>query len=363
MCSSDLLGVTEVWVRCEELAFLEDVIDFELQERQREIYSCIRQNFEKFMRLANAQLDFDSFQTSVSGLFSYLREQGHGLRFLDKVQIFDDYLMAHSTNVCYLAMLLGMKLDWYLIEQRPNVTAVEAKEVALLGLGCLVHDVGKLRIPKSILDKPGRLSPEEMNEVRKHPVYGYEMVKGRIPAQAAQVVLHHHQRFDGKGYPGPQEYPALAGREPLAGRRIHVFSRIASMADVFDAATSKRVYSDAKPSVQAMAEMRMYNKGFFDPVVERAFAEIIPPFPIGTVVKLSNGFDAAVVDFNPEHPCRPTVLPIAYPDGQKCCYPDNLEIDLSAHEDLCIRSLGDVDVRPFLFEASIYRQPDAAACP
>ena len=308
MCSSDLLGVTEVWVRCEELAFLEDVIDFELQERQREIYSCIRQNFEKFMRLANAQLDFDSFQTSVSGLFSYLREQGHGLRFLDKVQIFDDYLMAHSTNVCYLAMLLGMKLDWYLIEQRPNVTAVEAKEVALLGLGCLVHDVGKLRIPKSILDKPGRLSPEEMNEVRKHPVYGYEMVKGRIPAQAAQVVLHHHQRFDGKGYPGPQEYPALAGREPLAGRRIHVFSRIASMADVFDAATSKRVYSDAKPSVQAMAEMRMYNKGFFDPVVERAFAEIIPPFPIGTVVKLSNGFDAAVVDFNPEHPCRPTEI-------------------------------------------------------
>ena len=93
--------------------------------------------------------------------------------------------MSHSTNVCYLALLLGMKLERYLIEQRRHKSAHEAKDLHLLGLGCLLHDIGKLRIPKEILNKPGRLTPEEMSVMRTHHAFGYEMVKGSVPAPAA----------------------------------------------------------------------------------------------------------------------------------------------------------------------------------
>jgi HD-GYP domain-containing protein (c-di-GMP phosphodiesterase class II) len=348
------LGVAEVWVRCEELAFLEDVVDVELGERQRELYSDIRRNFERFSRVADAKLDFESFQRSITNLFQYLRNSAVGIRFLDKVQLFDDYLMTHSANVAYLAMLVGMKLDWYLIDERRRLPPAKAKDVVALGLGCLLHDVGKLKVPKEILDKPGRLTPEEMEAVKRHPVLGYDMVKGRVPLAASQVVLHHHQRWDGLGYPvlhDPETGDALRRER----NRIHVFARIASICDVFDAATSKRVYSDAKPSVQALAEMRKYNAGCFDPVVQRAFYEIVPPFPIGALLTLSNGFQAAAVDFDPAHPCRPRVKPIYYPDGERCRFPDTREIDLSQSPELYVHKVGRIDVRPFLFD-----DPDVA---
>lgn len=355
------LGVAEVWVRCEELSFLEDVIDVELGERQREIYGHIRRNFERFSQMATAKLEFESFQSSLTNLFSYLRNSSTGVRYLDKVQIFDDYLMTHSTNVGYLSLLVGMKLDWYLIEQRRSLPPAKAKDVVSLGLGCLLHDVGKLKIPKSILDKPGKLTPEEMDIIKRHPVFGHGMLKGQIPSAAAQVVLNHHQRWDGRGYPQMQD---LRTGEDIRqhGERIHVFARIATICDVFDAATSKRVYSDAKPSVQVLSEMLKYNVGCFDPIVQQAFYEIIPPFPIGSLVTLSNGFQAAVVDFDANHPCRPRVKPIRYPDGETCRYPDTREIDLANVPDLAIHFAGDVDVRPFLFD-SVPKAPPASNAP
>lgn len=349
------LGVHEVWIRYEELAFLEDVIDAELHERQRELYCSIRSNFEQIMRLSEVQLDFASFQSTVSNLFEYLRDHAAGLTYLDKVQAYDQYLMGHSANVCYLALLLGMKLDWYLIEERRHLPAREAKEVITLGLGCLLHDVGKTRVPRAVLDKPGRLTDEEMEEIRRHPLYGYEMVRGKVPTQAAQVVLHHHQRWDGEGY--PQLTDREGGPIKMAGKRINIFARIATIADVFDAATSKRVYSDAKPPVQVLSEIQKWNKGFFDPVVEKAFYEIVPPFPIGSLVKLSNGFTAAVVDFNPERPCQPRVKPIYYEDGSTCHYPDTRELDLSTEPSLHVQQVGDIDIRPFLFDHSPHHRP------
>jgi HD-GYP domain-containing protein (c-di-GMP phosphodiesterase class II) len=353
------IGVQEVWIRCEELQFLEGLIDPELGERQRELYGNIRRNFERFMHFTDARLDFNAFKGSLTNLFSYLRNQGGvGIRFLDKVQIFDDYLLTHSTNVAYLSMLLGMKLDWYLIDQRRSLPPSRAKEVIDLALGCLLHDVGKMRTDRAILDKPGRLSPDEMTAIKKHPALGYEMVKDHIPLSAAQVVLHHHQRWDGRGYPAVPRADGTSELSTLAGTKIHVFARIASICDVFDAATSKRVYSDAKPSVQVLSEMLRYNEGAFDPVVRQAFYEIVPPFPIGTLVTLSNDFKAGVVDFDSRHPCAPRVKPLYYPEGDPCRFPDNREIDLATVKDLSIVSVGDVDVRPYLFDAVPKEEPN-----
>ncbi|MBL9085208.1 MAG: HD-GYP domain-containing protein [Planctomycetales bacterium] len=341
------LGIVEVWVRCRDLEFLENVIDEELCEQQRQLYCQVRKNFEQVMRNAVVEIDISHFQTSISSLFDFLKSSNFGRVMLEKLDAFDNYLMSHSTNVCYVALLVGMKLERYLIQERSLLKPKDAKDLRHLGLGCLLHDIGKMRIPPEILNKPGKLSPEEYETMKKHPTIGYDMLRGQAPPAAAQVVLHHHQRWDGKGYPVRTD-SAGQPMEPMRGRQVPIFCRIATMADIYDAATSQRVYSPAKPSVQVLHEMRTWCQGAFDPIVEQAFYEVIPPFPIGQIVKLSNGIEAAVVDFNPRFPVSPKVQCLRTPSGERFEDPSLEEIDLSHYPEMEIVSVDGVDVRPYL---------------
>ena len=173
------LGILEVWVRQRGLEFLEEIIDEGLADRQREVYIHVRQNFEAIMRDATVELDMVHFQSSIQDLFNFLKSSSASNVLLQKLDAFDNYLLSHSTNVCYLALLLGMKLERYLIDERCHKSAHQAKDLQLLGLGCLLHNVGKLRIPKEILNKPARLTPEEMDVMRTHTSLGYEMAQGK----------------------------------------------------------------------------------------------------------------------------------------------------------------------------------------
>lgn len=341
------LGVVEVWIRNRNLEFLEGVIDEGLGDRQREVYQHVRRNFEAIMGDAAIELDLVHFQSSITGLFDFLKQSSCGNVLLQKLDAFDNYLMSHSTNVCYLALLVGMKLERYLIEQRVFKSAREAKDLQCLGLGCLLHDVGKMRIPSQILNKPGRLTPEEMDVMRLHPIFGHEMVRGRVPAAASQVVLNHHQRFAGGGYPARVDSRTGDTLPPMRGQQIPIFSRIATVCDVYDAATTARVYSAAKLPVQALYEMRTACPGFFDPVVEQAFHQVIPPFPLGQVVTLASGIEAVVVDFNPRHPFRPKVQGLKDPCGTPYRDPALQEIDLAQYMEEQIAFIDGADVRPF----------------
>jgi HD-GYP domain-containing protein (c-di-GMP phosphodiesterase class II) len=342
------LGILEVWVRHGGLEFLEDIIDEGLGERQRDIYLHVRRNFEALMHGFAAELDLTNFQDSISELFNFLKASSNSNILLQKLDAFDNYLVSHSANIAYLSLLVGMKLDRYLIDQRKHKSAREAKDLHLLGLGCLLHDVGKIKIPKKILNKRGRLNPSEMREIQQHPAYGYELVKGNVPASAAQVSLNHHQRWDGSGYPGRVDSRTGEPMPPMAGAQIHIFSRIAIMADVYDAATSKRSYSDAKLPVRVLHEMRTQCRGFFDPVVEKAFYRTVPPFPLGQMVTLSNGIEAVVSDFNPDFPVRPRVQCLRAPDGEPFADPSLEEIDLALYPELHIAWVDGQDVRPLL---------------
>ena len=126
-----------------------------------------------------------------------------------------------------------------------------------------------------------------------------------------------------------------------------MFSRITIVADVYDAATTRRCYSEAKLPVQVLHEMRHQCHGFFDPVVESAFYRTVPPFPIGQVVRLSNDVEAAVVDFNPASPVRPRVKCLRTPQGQPLDSRDQEEIDLNHAPDLEIAWVDGQDVRPY----------------
>ncbi len=349
-------GIYEVWIQYPQLEFLEQVFDSELDEQQRELYYRVRCNFQRSMECTGAALDWQGFETAVSSLSEALQRNKFSA-MLQKLQAYDSYLMAHSTNVCYLSMLLGMHLERYLIEQRRLKDPREAKDLRQLGLGMLLHDLGKVRLDPQVLNKPGRLTPEEMDYVRRHPELGYEMVRGHIPPGAASVVLHHHQRWDGRGY--PQRLDPATGRRfpPLRERQIPVFARIATLVDVFDAATTHRCYSAAKPPIRVLHEMQTCCQGMFDPVIEETFYRIIPPFPIGKVVTLSNGMEAVVVDFNAEEPYRPKVQVVRSERGHRVPNPTLNEMDLAIYQDVFVREVDGQDITAYYPESFWHTTP------
>jgi len=341
------LGVQEVWIRHPGLEFLDTMFDGEWADEQRALYGQIRRNFEQVMRGVAPQMDLTHFSASLRDLFDYLKRHETGAVMLQKVDDYDGYLLTHSTNVCFLAIVLGFRLRDYIRQQRMVETQDDATHLQLLGFGSLLHDIGKTKIPPEILNKPTRLTGDELAQIKLHPVHGYKMIQGRVPTTVADIVLNHHQRWNGEGYPeriDPRTGESLPG---LAGERISVFSRIATVVDIYDAATSKRCYSGAKPPVQVLHEMRNWCRGFFDPRVEQAFYDLIPPFPIGQVVTLSDGSQAVVVDFDPRAPAQPRIQILRDPRGHEPSNPAREEVDL-AHDQRSIVQLDELDVRPFL---------------
>lgn len=187
----------------------------------------------------------------------------------------DDYTFGHSVNVCVLSLLTGITLGY----NRGNLL--------FLGMGAILHDIGKVRVPWRILNKPDFLTKEEFEIVKQHTVHGYEILK-RLPdisPMAAKIAHQHHERHQGQGYP-----------QGLRGDEIHAFARITAVADVFDALTADRVYRPAVPVHEAFEMIAGSGDFLFDFEVVQAFLYNIAAYPVGTTVALSNGEIGVVVE-------------------------------------------------------------------
>ena len=166
-----------------------------------------------------------------------------------------------------------------------------------LGVGLLVHDVGKLAVPPEVLNKPARLTDEEMAVMRTHPEAGVELLRAAdLSPLTISVIRDHHERPDGTGYP-----------HGLKGAAIHEFARFAAVADVYDAVTSKRDYSGAvQPHVGVGIVRRGAGTQFCSEVV-RHFRAVVMPYPVGHEVTLPDGRRGVVAAVDPLDPDRPTV--------------------------------------------------------
>ncbi len=183
-----------------------------------------------------------------------------------------------------------------------------------LGVGLLVHDVGKLAVPPEILNKPGRLTDEEMDVMRTHPEAGVELLRAAdLSPLTLSVIRDHHERPDGSGYPSG-----------LKGNAIHEFARFAAVADVYDAVTSKRVYSGA---VQPHVGVNIIREGAgtqFCTTVVRHFRAVVMPYPVGHDVVLPDGRTGVVAAVDPLDPERPTVR---VPQGRAF---EEVKVDMTA---------------------------------
>jgi HD-GYP domain-containing protein (c-di-GMP phosphodiesterase class II) len=236
----------------------------------------------------------------------------------------DSYTHRHSLNVTVIGLLIAKKLfeerGWTDYKGRRRFEDIDQK-LARLGLGLLLHDVGKLAVPKSILHKPGPLTAEEWEVMRQHPIAGEQILDCELVSPLVKgVVRSHHERWDGSGYP-----------DRRVGALIFQFARVAAVADVFDAVTSDRVYQKGQPPHVAVAEVRRGRGTAFDPEVVDIFERVVAPYPPATDIVLRDGTTAVVVSAEP--PCLhlPVVRLLHAPDGTPL--PPN-EIDLASRPEL-----------------------------
>ena len=352
------LGIFEVWIRHRDLEFLEDIIDEGLADRQREVYLHVRQNFESILRDATVEIDLVHFQTSIIDLFNFLKVSSGSNILLQKLDTFDNYLMSHSTNVCYLALLLGMKLERYLIDERRHKTAQQAKELHLLGLGCLLHDVGKMRMPPEILRQAGAADAGRRSPRCSSTPLGYEMVRGACRPPAAQVVLNHHQRFNGSGYPapdGPRHGRAAAAAGGQADSRLlpdrHGGRRLrrGHHAPLLLAGQAAGPGAARDADAAAAATSIRWSRRPFTGSSRRFPSARSSPCP--TAWRRRWSISARSI------PLRPKVQCLRTADGERFAHPSLEEIDLALYTDLSIVAVNGRDVRTFV-EAL-----DAAATP
>ena len=228
---------------------------------------------------------------------------------------YDDYTYRHSVNVAVISTVIGINMQL-------NRLALDE-----LSIAAILHDIGKRMIDPKIINKKGKLTPEEYTEVKRHSEYGYEMVKSRIDlsAKIKNAILLHHENEDGSGYP-----------KGLKGNQIFIYAKIIHVADVFDALTAKRPYKKAYAQSEAAEYLMGSCDRMFDREVVKAFLQCVSLYPKGTQVQLSNGKEALVVEAT-KSPLRPKVRIIE----------DGTDMDLSSlyeHRNITIVPPHDGDI-------------------
>jgi hypothetical protein len=341
------MNVRSLWVRYPSLQFVEKFVDPQVLIAHSQIVTQISDTFSQMQGQSSAKLPYDDYCKAVGQLVATLVSSPDAAVFLGDLAGPESNvasgLMRHSATVTYLSVLMGLKLEGYLVKQRRHIDPGRAKEVTNLGLGAMLHDVGITQLDADVRKRYYATGDETDPAWQDHPRRGYEMVRGRVEPSAATVVLHHHQRYDGSGYAGQ-------GIAALGGKSIHVFARIVGLAEQFDRMRNPAGLPQQPTAwvLGAILQSDLYDK--FDPTVIHALLQVTPPYPPGSVVRLSDGRWAVCLDHVPENPCRPKVQITPPPDAMSESDEPGEMIDLSQEDDkLFVAWFEDHDMREFNF--------------
>ncbi len=331
-------NVPEMWIVYPELGQVANCISQEVNHARAETMQVLSDAFNDVRPEMGARLDYRVFRKAIVDLVDSLIRNPRATLLLEDMNGCAHPPLQHSANVAFISLLIGLKLDFYLEHQRQRLDPLRAREVSSLGLGALLHDVGAMDLEPDIIEEYLRTGDEYGPNYRRHVLDGFERVRGHVDPTAATVVLHHHQHFDGTGYPARE---SGIGIHTPRGTEIHVFARIVAAADKFDSLRHPPHPVDA-PEVEAMPTVRALRllgqspyREMIDPVIYLGLLAVVPPYPPGSTVELSNGVMGVVTRWNPADPCRPVVREIGdleHPDQ----FAPGVEFDLAEQPELVV---------------------------
>jgi putative nucleotidyltransferase with HDIG domain len=277
------LGVFYVYIeddRLEDIC-IEDERLLELKKETIKNMSVIMKGINNCNRS-----DFNKSLRKVEQLIEYIIDDGEVSKCLYDIKTYDNYTYLHSIDTGIMAAYMGLAF---------NFKESELKE---LGIGAILHDIGKTKINCMIINKAGTLDESELIEIRKHPYYGAELLRKNysISGNIIDIVEQHHERMDGRGYPNG-----------LSGSEINRFAKLVSVCDVYDAVTNDRSYrKKLKPNESYELILAGSGSAFEDEVVAK-FKETFSVYPLGCCLRLSNGIEGYVIKQNKNFPDRPII--------------------------------------------------------
>lgn len=267
-------------------------------------------------------------QDSVDEMLGSILNETAILARLTDLRTHDNYTFEHSVNVAAVALMLGTELE------------LSVERLRVLGLGALLHDIGKTALSPAILGKAGALTEDEYRYVRQHPQLGYEILRRyeQLDPAVAQIAYEHHERLNGTGYPRGLTLDEI---DPLA--------KIVAVADVYDALTADRSYRKGMPTSKALAMLEGDMDSGFERNAVRSLLRRVAPYPLGTVVRLNTGHVATVVIVPQDVPERPSVHAAVDEDGRQLeeplLYHLRHDPSLVIEEVIAADAVSDVDAR------------------
>jgi putative nucleotidyltransferase with HDIG domain len=237
---------------------------------------------------------------TVDGLADAVSQNRSALMALTAMRSYDNYTFTHMVNVSILTMAQARALG------------IDGRLLREFGVSALMHDIGKVKTPKEILNKPDRLTDGEFVIMRRHTVDGAEILRrtAEMPILAPVIAFEHHLRLDGTGYPFGAKRSSL-----------NLGTMLCSIADVYDAMRSQRAYQQAYPTDRILAVLKRNDSAQFDQNLVRRFTQLLGIYPPGNLVRLSTGDVAVVLRVHAPDPYRPRVRVLFSPDGKRLDLP------------------------------------------
>ena len=256
--------------------------------KAKEIVTEATQTVQTLMeeiRMGN-QLDLEKADQVVEKMVGSVFRNKDALALLGRIKKTDEYTFYHSVSVSVLMISFAKHLG------------LDAPSIKMIGIGGLLHDIGKMHISSDILNKPGKLTEEEFSEIMKHAEYSHSILDQNpgINEISVQVASQHHERFDGTGYPNG-----------LKGDEISKYGKMAAIVDVYDAITSDRCYRKGMLPAEAMKKLYEWSEHHFDKVFVEHFISCMGIYPVGTLVSIKHGLLGIVLDPGNKSLLHPTV--------------------------------------------------------
>ena len=256
--------------------------------RAKQLISEARLTTQKLMHdvKLGQRMEMHQVESIVDQMVSSVLRNKDALVSLLRIKEADEYTYVHSISVSALCISFAQGL------------AFEAAQIKQIGIGGLLHDIGKMKVPPDILNKPGPLTEKEFEIMKRHVKDGETTLEQypNLDQDCTCVTSHHHERLDGTGYP--------AG---LKGDEISEFGQIAAIVDIYDALSSERCYKNALPPTAALKKLYEWSPSYLNRELVEKFIAHIGIYPIGTLVRLENSLLAIVVDHGEKNLLHPVV--------------------------------------------------------